>query len=146
MIASRVVALIEKHSDELARGLMERVAADPNLADIRRVPMEELQQRAYEIYHNISDWILTTPEAEVSRCFLAVGGRRALQGVSIGTLIGTLLIVKEHLYEFVKREALADRPVELFEEMELFHLLDQYFDRALYHAARGYERVAARAA
>jgi hypothetical protein len=31
--------------------------------------------------------------------------------------------------------------VELFGEMELFRLVDQFFDRALYHAAVGYERV-----
>jgi hypothetical protein len=33
-----------------------------------------------------------------------------------------------------------DRPVELFQEKELFQLVDQFFDRAVYFAAIGHER------
>jgi len=31
------------------------------------------------------------------------------------------------------------KPIELFAEMELFRLLDQFFDKALYYLAKGYE-------
>ena len=32
------------------------------------------------------------------------------------------------------------KPIELFAEMELFRLLDQFFDKALYYLAKGYEK------
>jgi hypothetical protein len=40
----------------------------------------------------------------------------------------------------VAKEAMADKPVELFQELELFQLVEQFFDRAVYFAAIGYER------
>jgi hypothetical protein len=51
-----------------------------------------------------------------------------------------IIATKEHLWEFVAHEAMADRPIELFQELELFQLVEQFFDRALYFAAIGYER------
>jgi len=50
-----------------------------------------------------------------------------------------IVATKEHLWEYVTREAMADRPVELFQELELFQLVEQFFDRAVYFAAIGYE-------
>jgi hypothetical protein len=41
---------------------------------------------------------------------------------------------------FVQREGLSDSAMELHGELELLHLLGQFFDRALYYAAVGYER------
>ena len=34
-------------------------------------------------------------------------------------------------------QAMLDRPVELFQEIELFQLVEQFFDRAVYFAAVG---------
>ena len=41
---------------------------------------------------------------------------------------------------FVEREGLSDSAVELHGELELMHVLGQFFDRALYYTAVGYER------
>ena len=49
-------------------------------------------------------------------------------------------MTKEHLWGFLQRETLIDRPVELFGELELIMLLDQFFDRAMYYAGAGYEQ------
>ena len=38
-------------------------------------------------------------------------------------------------------EGVVTKPVELFAEMELFRLLDQFFDKALFYLAAGYESV-----
>ena len=45
------------------------------------------------------------------------------------------------LWEFLELEAALDRPVEVFAEQEILRLLDQFFDRAQYYAALGYEQV-----
>jgi hypothetical protein len=45
------------------------------------------------------------------------------------------------LWGFLQREAFGERAWELFGELELLRLLDQFFDNALYYAAVGYERA-----
>lgn len=142
MIAGKLVHLIEKHSDDLARGLMERLMSCEKVADLRKVPQEELQQRAYEVYRHLSDWVMTTTESQIEQRYTAIGVRRAAQGVALSSLLYAIIAVKEHLWEFVRREAVWDQPYELFQERELIQILDQFFDRAMYYAARGYEEAA----
>jgi hypothetical protein len=49
-------------------------------------------------------------------------------------------MTKEHLWGFLQREGLIRGPVEIYGEMELLRLLDQFFDRALCFATEGYEQ------
>jgi hypothetical protein len=141
MIAQRMVGLVETHSEQLVRGLIEKLLNSEKMSDMRKVPLPELQQRVYEIYHNLNDWLETKTEGDIERWFTAVGARRASQGVALSHLVCALLAVKEHLWEFLAREAMLDRPLELYQEMELLRLVDQFFDRAVYYAARGHERA-----
>jgi hypothetical protein len=51
-------------------------------------------------------------------------------------------VTKDHLWEFLQRQGFMNSPVELYGEMELLRLLDQFFDRALAFAIEGYEQYA----
>ena len=53
------------------------------------------------------------------------------------------MLTKENLWEYIKNKALVERPVEVFGEMEMLQLLEQFFDRATYYAAEGYEKACA---
>lgn len=142
----RLVRLIETHSDQLARGLLEKIESSERCrVFLEKVPPEELKQRVYEIYRNLGDWLMKKTEADVERRYIAIGERRARQGVTLSQLILAIMATKEHLWEYVSKEALADRPVELFQELELFQLVEQFFDRAVYYASIGYERAHAAA-
>jgi hypothetical protein len=147
MIAARLIRLIENHSDHLAAGLTQRLRDRPETADYIRVPASELTQRAYDLYHNLSDWLLTRSDAEIENRYTWIGRRRAQQGVALSSMVYALATTKEYLWEFIKREAVLAEPVELHQELELFHLVEYFFDRATYFAVRGYENArAARAA
>lgn len=141
MIAQRMIRMIESRSDQLARGLIEKVLNSEKMSDMRKVPLPELQQRVYEIYHNLNDWLETKTEGDIERWYTAIGARRASQGVALSHLVCALLAVKEQLWDFLAREAMLDRPLEVYQEIELLRLVDQFFDRAVYYAARGHEQA-----
>ncbi len=143
MLAYRLVRLIETHSDQLALGLMEKINVCDKTPDFRRVPQEEFRQRVYEIYRNLGEWLLGKSELEVERRYLEIGRRRQVQQVPFSQLLHAIVLTKEHLFEFLKRNAAVDRPVEVVGELELLQLLDEFFDRAMYYAAVGYERARA---
>lgn len=142
MIALRLVHLIEQHSDALAIGLLHRFLTDPRTSDLRKVPEEELRHRSYEIYHNLGHWLLGKSRTEIDRLYHEIGVRRARQGVAYTHLLAALLLTKEHLWEYLHKEAREDNPIELFGELELLRLMEQFFDRAIYQAALGYEEAA----
>lgn len=141
MLAVRLVRLIENHSEQLARGLTEKVWNSPKCGDLHKVPADELQARTHEIYRNLSDWLMNKTEAEVERRYTELGARRARQGVAFSHFVWAITATKEHVRAFVQREGFADSAMELHGELELLHLLDQFFDRALYYAAVGYEQA-----
>ena len=141
MLAVRLVRLIESHSEQLSRGLTEKVWNSPKCSDLHKVPADELQARTHEVYRNLSDWLMNKTEAELERRYTEIGARRARQGVAFSHFVWAITATKEHVHSFVQREGLVDSAMELHGELELLHLLDQFFDRALYYAAVGYEQA-----
>ena len=136
----RLVRLIETHSEQLARGLEERIENSERCSEfMQKVPADELKQRVYEVYHHLGEWLLKKTESDVEARYRIIGERRFEQGVTLSQVLFVIIATKEHLWEYVSKETLADRPVELFQELELFQLVEQFFDRALYFAALGYE-------
>lgn len=145
MLAIRLVRLIENHSEQLARELSGKVWASPRCSDLHKVPPSELEARTHEIYRNLSDWLVHKTEADVEQRYIALGETRAQQGVAYSHFAWAVTATKEHMRDFVQREGLCDSAMELHGELELMHLLGQFFDRALYYAAVGYERERERA-
>ena len=112
----------------------------PRCIDLNKVPASELQARTREIYRNLSDWLLDKAETQVERRYTELGAARAQQGVAYSHFVWAIISTKEHVRAFVQREGLSDSAMELHGELELLHLLGQFFDRALYYAAVGYEQ------
>jgi hypothetical protein len=124
----------------LANGLLQRVQTAETARDYMKVPAEELKTRVYEVYRHLGEWLLGKSEFDIENRYVEIGRRRAEQGVALSQLVWTIIQTKENLWDFLRRESVLDRPVEIFGELELLQLLEQFFERAIYYAAVGYER------
>jgi hypothetical protein len=140
MLAIRLVRLIENHTEQLSRELSEQVWNSPRCSDLHKVPATELQARTREIYRNLCDWLQDKTETQVERRYTELGAARAQQGVAYSHFYWAITATKEHVRAFVQREGLSESAMELHGELELLHLLGQFFDHALYYTAVGYER------
>lgn len=140
LLAYRLVRLIETHSAELAESLLRKVQASEKLRDYSNVPAEELEGRVYEIYRHLGQWLLDKTEGDVERLYEEIGSRRKAEGVPFSQLLHAIELTKENLWEFLKKREI-ETPAEVFGELEMLQLLEQFFDRAAYYAALGYERV-----
>ncbi len=141
MLGGHLVRLIERHSEQLADGLIKKLRNSDRTVEFRKIPQEELKTGAREIYDNLSDWLLTKTESDIEIRYTHLGARRASQGVPIAQFVWAVMLSKEHLFAFLQREAFAEGPVQLYSELELVQLLDQFFDRALYYAVVGYQHA-----
>ena len=141
MIAVRLVRLIERHSDELTDALLLKFQTSSRTSDLRKVPVQELRNRSYEILRNLSDWLLSKSDSDVEVRYREIGALRASQNVSLAHVCWGIVLTKEHIWNFLQREGFLRGPLEIFGEMELLRLLDQFFDRALCYCAEGYEQA-----
>ncbi len=147
LAAQRLVRLIETHSDRLAATLLEKTQQSDKTANyIEKVPAEDLRQRVYEIYHYLGQWLISKKESDVEQRYLEIGALRYRQGVLLSQVVWAILLVKDNLFDFLSREAMPERTSEIFGELEILQLLEQFFDRAVYYAAVGYEGAQARRA
>lgn len=141
MIALRLVRLIEDHSDELAEGLLKKFQNSSLTKDFAKVPAHELRDRVYEILHNLGDWLLYKKEGDIERRYRELGARRAAQDVAVSDYCWAIVLTKEYLWDFLQKQGLLRGPLEIYGEMELLRLMDQFFDRALCYATEGYEKM-----
>jgi hypothetical protein len=145
ILAYRLLRLVETHSEALAAGLLEKTHSSPLLPGYTHVPPEELNERVHEIYRHLAEWLLGKSDLDIEERYLRIGAQRAEQGVPLSQLIWVIILTKNNLWDFLKQQAVIDRPVEIAGELEVEQLLDQFFDRAIYYAAVGYERFEAAA-
>jgi hypothetical protein len=144
ILAYRLVRLIETHPDQLAAALLERTMASEKTANyVEKVPPDDLRQKVYEIYKQLGQWLQDKSEPDVQLRYTEIGRLRARQGVLLSQLIWAIILVKDNLLDFLKTETVNDRAAEVFGQLEIFQLLDQFFDRAVYYAAIGYESAGA---
>jgi hypothetical protein len=141
MIALRLVRLIEDHSEELAEGLLEKFRQSSRTQDFSKVPARELRERVHEILYHLSEWLLQKKESDIEKRYREIGARRAAQHVSLSDYCWAIVLTKEHIWEFLQRQGFLQSPLEIYGEMELLRLLDQFFDRAMYYVTQGYEQA-----
>jgi len=141
MFAIRLVQLIETHADTLSERLIIKLRNAEECRELlNKVPAHELQHRTYEIYRHLSDWLLSATLPDVEEKYIGLGCRRARQGVPFSQVMFAVHATKQNLWEYLWQEGLLE-PEDLIREMELLRSLNQFFDRALYYAAIGYEQI-----
>jgi hypothetical protein len=141
MLALNLVRLIERHSEALSRGLAEEIRKAERTSDFRKIPPEALQLAATEVYCNLGEWLLQKTEGDIEERFKAIAARRAAQGIRLHQFVWALMMTRDHLWRFLRREAFADNIVALHGELELHQLLSQFFDRAMYFAILGHDEA-----
>jgi hypothetical protein len=141
MLAMKLVRLIETHSEELSRGLAHQLRTSERTTDYRKLRAEDLRPAAADVYRNLGEWLLRKTEVDISNRFRDIAARRAAEGIRIHQYVWAIMLSRDYLWRFLRRECFADSIVELHAELELQLLLNQFFDRAVYHAIVGYEEA-----
>jgi hypothetical protein len=141
MLGMKLVRLIEKHSDALSRGLMEQVLKSEHTSDFQKIPHEDLRLAATDLYRNLGEWLLQKRESDIARRFKAVAAQRVQEGIRPHQMVWALMLTRDFLWRFLRKEAFLDSIVELHAELELQQILNQFFDRAIYYAIWGYQEA-----
>jgi hypothetical protein len=141
IMAHRLMKLIERHADALAETLESKIAGSERCGDYARVSGDELRTLVGGIYGQLGTWLVTKTEEDIERRYTMIGTRRAEQCVAVSQLLWCIVLVKENLWDYLKNLEDLENTSEVFGELELMQMVDQFFDRAMYFAVRGHERV-----
>ena len=62
-------------------------------------------------------------------------------GIRLHQFAWAIMLSRDHVLQFLRKEGFADNIIALYGELELQRMLNQFFDRALYYALLGYEEA-----
>jgi hypothetical protein len=155
MIAAKLVELIEIHASRLTNDVAQDLVTNPRTPGFRSVSRQELEQRVFQIFHHLGDWIGDATSVRVEAEFSEWGGRRFDQGIAISEVVYAIIVLKQHLRRYIRDNGLVDAafpradreyvlPMHLHSLQDLNTRVGEFFDEALYHLARGYEHQACR--
>jgi hypothetical protein len=141
MLLPWLMRLIETHAEELTEKVVEAVRTNPRTTFLHEVSEAELKRRGFDLYHNLGRWLAEKSEAEIEATYRENGRRRFREGVPLSELIYALILMKQHLWEFIRKNDLPETATNIYGEQQLEMMVGQFFDRALYHSVRGYEEA-----
>lgn len=139
----RLVHRIEEDAADMASAFVDQIERDPQVSGyLDHVPGPELWKRVHEIYRHLGEWMSTRTAADVERHYREIGARRAQQGLALSKLLYVILATKGFLEEYVRtHRPPLQQPSEVLADLEMEHLLDQFYNHAIVSAAAGYEEA-----
>jgi len=150
MLGARLLLLIQAHSGALTREVIEDLTTNTMTPAFRRLGVADLESRVAALYYNLGKWIGDPDEHAVRDEYEEMGATRFRERVPISELIYALILSKKHLRRYIREHGLVDfagdlvapaelLPLTLYSVQELNYQVGEFFDRALYYLARGYE-------
>jgi len=155
MISAKLIELIEIHAGRLTSDVVTDLTTNPRTKGFRAVPRMDLEQRVFQIFHHLGNWIGDPKSERVEAEFREWGAQRFHQGIPLSEIFYSIVLLKHHLRQYIRDNGLVDAvfprvesdyilPVHLHSLQDLNTQVGGFFDEALYWLARGYEHEAAR--
>jgi hypothetical protein len=153
MISAKLIELIEIHATRLTKDVTQDLITNARTRGFRNVPREDLEQRVYQLFHRLGNWIGNPKSVEVEAEFTGWGRRRFDQSIPLSEIVYAIIILKQHLRQYIRDNGLVDAafprmegdyllPMHLHSLQDLNARVGEFFDEALYHLASGYEAEA----
>ena len=154
MLGARLLQLIQSHAGPLTRETLQDLTTNQRTPSFRRLRPAEVEARIALLFNNLARWIGDPNDDAVRAEYEEMGRTRFREGVPVSELVYAIILTKKHLRRYIRENGMVefagDRvapggllPLELHSIQELNYQVGEFFDRALYHLARGYEAEAA---
>jgi hypothetical protein len=153
MLGARLLLLIQSHAGALTRETLQDITTNDRTPSFRGLRQAELESRVALLFNNLAKWIGDPSDAEVRDEYEEMGRTRFREGVPVSEIVYAIILTKTHLRRYIREHGLVDfagdrltpdelLPVELHSIQELNYQVGEFFDRAVYYLARGYESEA----
>lgn len=141
MISIMLVKMIEEHAEQITEALLKDIHTNPKTISYQQFPAEEIRSRAYNVYKNLGDWVMDTEGEKTQQSYMALGRQRFEENIPLSQVVFALTLSKNHLFKYVKMFGLVGTALELHRELELYRLVTEFYDKAIYYTVRGYEEM-----
>jgi len=140
LVSDALVATIQERAEEIARRWLDDVRSSPTTPSYRCIAPQELLDRAATAISQFGRWFAGDEASpEVREFYRQLARERKGQGFRLDELLSSLMLLKKHVWTFARSQGTSANPLDVYRMLELDRRMAEFFDRAMYHAARGFD-------
>jgi len=139
MLISNLMLNIQTHASRLSGEFVADVVSNPKTPNLARMAREDMERVALDLYVRLADWLAAKQAEELEAEFRTRAHRQRKAGLPLSEIVFAVILLKKHVWEFVKRNVVVDSIGDLYQRDEVIVLISEFFDRLLYATSQGYE-------
>lgn len=139
MLSDTLVAFISRHARAIAQAWLRDVRTHPTTPSYAKADGRRLLERAEGVLSQFSKWLSGREESrEVRRVYRELGRERRAMGFGLAEVLSSLTLLRKHVLTHPSGPGDWRGTLDVYRALELEHRVILFFDKAIYHAARGY--------
>jgi len=136
-----MIGVIEDNAESIARRWMNDALNNPSTADFRKLDQTRLFGDVREILSQFGKWLGGFyKDADIRAYYTAFGRKSRGDGVALSHALSALSLIKKHLWEFALSQGMWRKTLDIYMALELDRRIVIFFDKAVFHTTKGYER------
>lgn len=140
LLSDKLIELIEKHSEHIARLWVEDVLSNKSTPTFHRFNKNALFRRSNLVISHFGQWLEGLYDGQdIVIYYTNMGRERRLEGFRIGELVSALSLTKKHIWEFALSRENWTKTIDIYMILEFAKRISLFFDRAVYYMAQGYD-------
>jgi ADP-ribose pyrophosphatase YjhB (NUDIX family) len=139
MLSDSLASFVTEHAPYVARLWLADVRSNHSTVPYRNLDPESLLVECTTGLQFLGRWLEgESTEEEIKSLYRDLGARRRAQGIEAHEMLSAVMLLKKHIWTYARSQGLWERPVETYRVMELQSRFAVFFDKAMYHLARGF--------
>lgn len=139
----KLMNLIEDHSELLSQKWLKEMLNNPATSGYKNISAELLHKRVMENYKLLDMWLEKSEAAftNVAEHYMRLGRERASEGLKESEVIYALIVLRTIIWKHLMNQGIVTSTIEVQHALEFYQLLNNFFDKATYYVALGYESI-----
>ena len=139
MLSDSLIGFVNESIPLVARLWLADVRSSHTTASYARLDPDTLLAECTTSLRQLGRWLEgESTEEQIKQSFRDLGARRQSQEIPLHELLSATMLLKRQIWAHARSQGVWQRPMEMYRVMELQSRFAMFFDRAVYHSARGY--------
>ena len=139
MLSDSLIGFVNESISLVARLWLADVRSNHTTAAYLLLDPDTLLAECTTTLRQLGRWLEgESTEEQIKQFFKDLGAHRQSQGVPLHELLSAIMLLKRQIWVHARSQGVWQRPMEMYRVMELQSRFAVFFDRAMYHSARGY--------
>ncbi len=143
MLYEKFIRLVEDHAEALTKEWIHEIKTNPSTKGYRKIDDAILGVRVFDVYKRLGQWIMNADPSDpkTAEHFIKLGRERAKENLKNSEVIYALILARVVLWRYIVDQGVINSIIDLHQSLEFYQKINNFFDKATYFVAVGFESV-----